>query len=300
MHLGTWQCLLLAGIGLSIGLALRRVYRSDGLVVTRGRKRGYLLHVPKGYQPGKPTPLVICLHGFSEWPAHVMNISGWNEVADEYGFLVVYPRGRGFPLRWFCNGRPGDDRKGAEDVQFIADLLDQLHQRHNIDPSRVYANGLSNGGGMSFLLACKLSDRIAAIGSVAGAYLFPQTEWTAPRRVPAILFHGCEDPLVPFHGGPSKVFRVPFPDVPGWVQWLANHYGCLPEPVEIPHIGDATGVRYTGGPNETEVVFYSIRGGGHTWPGGGTMPAFLVGHTPTNICATRLMWNFFLTHSTKS
>ncbi len=225
-----------------------------------------------------------------------MNISRWNEVADEFGFLVVYPRGSGFPLHWHCNNRPGDERKGRQDVQFISELLDDLKAKYAIDPNRVYANGLSNGGGMSYLLACRLSERIAAIGSVSGAYLLPCKEWNAPRRVPMILFHGTEDPLVPYHGGPSKVFRVPFPDVPKWVQWLSLYYGCSPEPVKLPDCGRASCVRYVGQTNAADVVFHTLHGGGHTWPGGKKMPAFLVGHTPPDISATRLMWEFFQQH----
>jgi polyhydroxybutyrate depolymerase len=201
-------------------------------------------------------------------------------------------------LRWFCYGQPGDG-EGVEDVQFIADLLDQLQRSYSIDTNRVYANGLSNGGGMSCLLACKLPNRIAAIGSVSGAYLVPRSEWNAPRKAPMILFHGTEDPLVPFHGGPSKVFPVPFPDVPSWVHWLGTNYGCPPEPAKLPDAGTASGLRYSGGTNGAEVVFYTLRGGGHTWPGGKPMPALLVGQTPADINATRLMWNFFQQHPMK-
>lgn len=291
--------LLLGGLGLGAGFVRHEIYRSDGVVLTAGTQRGYLLHVPRDIHPGKALPVVICFHGFSEWPAHVMRISGWNRVADENGFLVVYPRGRRVPLRWFCNGRPGEDLMGDQDVQFISDLLDQLQRTYPIDTNRVYANGLSNGGGMATLLACKLSDRIAAVGSVAGAYLLPRTQWTAPRHVPLILFHGTADPLVPFHGGPSKVFPVPFPDVPTWVHWVGTNYGCASEPTKLSVAGDDVGLRYGGGSNETEVVFYTLAGGGHTWSGGGKMPAFLVGATPSSPNATRLMWEFFQQHPIK-
>lgn len=287
--------LLLAVAALGIGIIHHHVYRSDGEVITSGKKRGYLIHVPKSYQPGKPTPLVISFHGLAEWPAHLMKISRWNEVANESGFLVVYPRGSGFPLRWFSYGAAGDKRN--KDAQFISDLLDQLQRSYSIDTNRVYANGLSNGGGMSCLLACKLSDRIAAIGSVSGAYLLPRSEWNAPRRVPMILFHGTDDPLVPFHGGPSRVFPILFPDVPSWVHWLGTNYGCAAEPARLDDSGKASGIRYGGGTNGSEVVFYTLNGGGHTWPGGEKMPAFLVGPTPSDINATRLMWDFFQRHS---
>jgi polyhydroxybutyrate depolymerase len=110
-----------------------------------------------------------------------------------------------------------------------------------------------------------------------------------------ILFHGTADPLVPFRGGPSKIFRVPFPDVPR-VHWLATNNGCHAVTVKLPDSGKAAGVRYAGETNTAEVVFYTLSGGGHTWPGGGTMPAFLVGLTPSDISATRLMWDFFQQH----
>lgn len=294
-----WKLLFLAvlvGVGVVVVAIHHEVFRSDGEVITSAKKRGFLIHVPKSYRAGQPTPLVISLHGFGEWPAHLMRISGWNEVADEFGFIIVYPRGSGIPLHWFSNGIRGEGRKSVEDVQFISDLLDELQRNYSIDTNRVYANGLSNGGGMSCLLACKLSDRIAAIGSVSGAYLMPRSEWNAPRRVPMILFHGTEDPLVPFHGGPSKVFPVPFPDVPNWVHWMGTNSGCNSKPVKLPDSGRASGVRYAGETNAAEVVFYTLSGGGHTWPGGGKMPAFLVGFTPSDINATRLMWDFFKQH----
>jgi polyhydroxybutyrate depolymerase len=293
-RLASLLLLFLAGAALGVGMARHQIYRSDGEVITGGKKRGYLIHVPKSYQAGKPTPLIVSFHGFAEWPAHLMKISGWNEVADEFGFLVVYPRGSDFPLRWFCYGKPGNERN--QDVQFVSDLLDQVQRAYNVDTNRVYANGLSNGGGMSALLACKLSDRIAAAGSVSGAYLLPRSEWNAPRSAPMILFHDTDDPLVPFHGGPSKVFPLPFPDVPSWAHWLGTNYGCAPDPAKLRDSGKASGLRYSDGTNGAEVELHILSGGGHTWPGGGKMPAFIVGPTLSDINATRLMWDFFQRH----
>jgi len=293
-----WRALvaLVLLIGILAALTYREIYRSNGAVLTSGRKRAYLLHVPKTYQANRPTPLVICLHGFAEWPAHLMRLSHWNRLADESGFLVVYPFGRGFPLRWCCNGRFNQAEQARQDVQFISDLIDQLKKDYNIDVSRVYADGLSNGGGMSFLLACRLSERIAAIGSVGGAYLVPWTEYTPKRPVPAMIFHGTADPIVPFHGTAPGRFQAPLPDIPQWVQAFAQHNGCETNPVPLPASGSVTGVRYAGGSNQADVVFYSVAGGGHSWPGGKTMPTAIVGKTTPDVDATRLMWNFFQEH----
>lgn len=125
---------------------------SDGQIMTPEGPRNYLLHVPESYDAGKSTPLVISIHGIAEWPAHQMDLSCWNDLADEENFIVVYPSGRNFPLRWRTNGLG----ESLIDVQFIADMIDRLEKDYNIDSQRIYVNGLSNYGGMSFQHACTL------------------------------------------------------------------------------------------------------------------------------------------------
>jgi polyhydroxybutyrate depolymerase len=286
---------LVFGIGLCIGVIYWELHRSNGEVLTGGQKRAYLLHVPKTIPGDRPMPLVICLHGFAEWPAHVMRLSHWNQLADEFGFLVVYPRGSGFPFRWRCSGMFGKQEEQPQDVQFISDLIDQLKKEYKIDEGRIYANGLSNGGGMSFLLAGRLSERIAAFGGVAGAYVLPWTEYQPKRPVPAIIFHGTADPLVPFHPRSSGRLRG-FPDIPLWVKTLAEHNGCQTNALPLPENGSVSGVRYQGNKNNADVVFYTVTGGGHTWPGGKPMPTAIVGKTTPDVDATRLMWSFFTEH----
>lgn len=299
-RLWKWSLRILVALVLVMGILAAvlysEIYRSNGEVLTGGKKRTYLLHVPKRYQSHRPSPLVICFHGFAEWPAHLMRLSHWNQLADESGFLVVYPFGSSFPLRWRCNGRFNKAGEALEDVQFISDLIDQLKKQYNIDEARVYANGLSNGGGMSFLLACQLSERIAAIGSVGGAYMLPWTEYKPKRPVPAMIFHGTADPVVPFHSKSSGRFAFSLPDIPQWVQSFAEHNGCQTNPVALPPSGSVSGVHYKSGSNNADVVFYTVAGGGHTWPGGKAMPAFIVGKTTPDVDATRLMWNFFKEH----
>jgi polyhydroxybutyrate depolymerase len=224
-----------------------------------------------------------------------MRLSHWNELADEFGFLVVYPCGSGFPFRWHCLSRFNPPEEGQQDVQFISDLIDQLKKEYQIDEARIYANGLSNGGGMSFLLACRLSARIAAIGGVGGAYTLPWAEYKPQRPVPAIIFHGTADPIVPFNGRSSGGFSV-LPDIPLWVKTLAERNGCQTNAVSLPETGSVSGMRYEAGTNNADVVFYTVAGGGHTWPGGKSMPAVIVGKTTPDVDATRLMWNFFAEH----
>lgn len=284
-----------------LALVFLIVDKRSGTIVSSGEKRAYLLHVPESYNGANPVPLVIAIHGFAEWPAHEALISHWSDVADEEGFIVVYPSGTRFPKRWRASGTPVDGEDALIDVRFIADLIDHLQSQYNIDPARIYANGLSNGGGMSYLLACTLSNRLAAVGSVAGAYLYPQEDCTPARPVPMIVFHGTADPIVPYSGGPSHSFDVPFPFIPAWVKGYAatvNH--CEPTPELFPSSGnDISGMRYTGCDEDAEVVFYSIAGGGHSWPGGDPIPYWIVGKTSQSIDATRVMWDFFLSHPLK-
>src|SRR5436309_14185734 len=180
-------------------VSFRVVNRPNGSFISSGRKREYVLYVPRSYVPAKPTALVISLHGASLWGAAQRETSQWDRVADAHGFIVVYPSGEGGggPRVW----HEGDGAEPSRDVRFISELIDTLDVRYNIDPRMIYANGLSNGGGMSFVLSCTMSDRIAAVGLVAAAHLLPGAWCTDRRPVPVIAFHGRADPEVPYHGG---------------------------------------------------------------------------------------------------
>jgi polyhydroxybutyrate depolymerase len=286
--------LILLGLLLGLLLLAFGVFRilnpTNGKLVSSGETRRYLLYIPESYDPSVPTPLVITLHGFAQWPANQAAVSRWNKLADEYGFIVVYPAGTRFPMRWHT----GDGSEATKDVTFISDLVDKLSAEYNIDPARIYANGISNGGGMSFLLSCKLSERIAAFGSVAGAYNTPWDACNPSRPVPAIIFHGTADPIVPYQGGPSGPSGFTFPSIPDWVATLAARNGCDAAPQDLPASGDVSGVQYTNCAGDVD--FYTIAGGGHSWPGGGYLPKFIVGNTSHDIDASRTMWDFFQQH----
>lgn len=291
--------IVLIAVGAVIGLVvvlvlgafvtLRLLNRTNGAIVSAGEERRYLLYVPDSYDPAVPAPLVITIHGLVQWPAHQEGLSGWNELADREGFLVVYPAGTGFPLRWRANGPDAEP-----DIAFLTDLIDTLSAEYAIDPARIYANGLSNGAGMSFVLGCALSERIAALGLVGGAYTCPWEACDPERPVPAIVFHGTDDPVVPFAGGRSGPLDAPFPVIDEWVDEMARHNGCDPDPETLPASGVVRGVRYSD--CAADVVYYTVEGGGHTWPGGGYLPYWLAGHITQDIDATEEMWRFFQEH----
>ncbi len=267
--------------------------RSNGAIVSSGQTREYLLYVPRSYDRTRPAPLVISMHGAGGWPAQQKETSQWNQVAEREGFIVVYPSGatRGGPRVWRVNGA-GLER----DVRFISELIDTMKAAYNIDPARVYANGLSNGGGMTFVLSCTLSDRIAAVGMVAAAHLTPWTWCTDQRAVPMIAFHGTADRMTPYNGGTTWVAPRAFPNIPAWTSIWARRNRCGPNPVESAVAADVTRLEYTKCADDAAVVLYTVRDGGHTWPGGKPLPEWLVGLTSRSIDATSQMWAFFREH----
>lgn len=269
--------------------------RTTGSIVSSGRERDYILYVPKSYDPAKPTPLVISMHGAMNWPAAQMGISRWNRVADEHGFIVVYPAGEGAMLRiWAMRGSRTPSR--MPDVVFISDLIDALAASYNIDPARIYANGLSNGGGMSFTLSCALSHRIAAVGLVGAAFTLPW-EWCKDATpVPMVAFHGTGDRFTPYHGGKVWFAPSPFPSIPKITSNWARRNRCADTPVESPAATGVAKLEYGGCAQDASVVLYTIRDGGHTWPGGMRLPEWLLGPTSYGVDASRTMWEFFRQH----
>lgn len=268
--------------------------QSNGTIVSSGIRREFLLYVPKNYDAAKPTPLIISLHGGSMWPAAQRNVDGWDRVADANGFILVYPSGvsgRG-PRAWSAGHEPGLTR----DVRFISDLIDTLRASYNIDPARIYANGLSNGGGMAFALSCKLSNRIAAIGVVATAIFLPWNRCTDERPVPVIVFQGTADRAIPYNGGTSWVAPDGFPNIPEWTARWAARNRCEPTASEWRLAPDIVKVEYPNCAERSAVVLFRVEGGGHTWPGAKPMAEWFAGTTTQSVDASELMWVFFRTH----
>lgn len=275
--------------------------RTNGSIRSSGQEREYLLYVPRSYDPTRPTPLVISLHGAALWPATQMAATGWNALAEAHGFLVAYPsgttlRGAGTSTLPFRVWHLGPDPVSSANGRFVADLIDTLAATYNVDPNRIYANGLSNGGRMVFGLSCTLADRLAAVGTVAAAQDAPLSWCARPRPVPLINVHGTADPLVPYEGGRKLASPRPFAAVSTWTANWARRNQCAPVPVASAVAEDVTRLEYTACAADAAVVLYSVRGGGHAWPGGKPFPAWLVGRTTRSIDATGLMWEFFRQH----
>ena len=298
---------LLAGIAL---LAIHRVHGSSnnlhGTILVDGRERTYEVHVPAGYQNTHAVPLVLALHGRLGTGQGEAKLSHFDTVSDAHGFIVVYPDGL---ERSWADGRGASpsEKKGVNDVKFVSELIDKLSREYQIDSSRVYATGMSNGGFMTGKLACDLSGKIAAVAIVA-ASLSENTAANCHPEMPVsvLVMQGTADPLVPFEGGSlgKNGDRGKILSHDDTVRKWQEIDGCSTEP-QIGHIpdkaGDGTSIDYrffTRCKNGVELQDYVINDGGHAWPGGVQyLGEHWIGKTSKNLDASDLTWKFFSRHS---
>ncbi|WP_141581912.1 PHB depolymerase family esterase [Actinomadura sp. WMMA1423] len=249
--------------------------------------RDYLLHVPAkvaegdwkdGRPAGRPA-LVIALHGGLANMSKMQDLTGFDELSDEHGFLVAYPDG--FMTTWNAGDCCGAAKVGnINDVGFLSKLIDKLTGAGLADPKRVYVTGFSNGAGMAYRMACEKPDKVAAIGVVEGALV---TKCDPGRPVSAMIFHGTADGNVPFNGGGDRDFndKRPFPPVSDAVDFWRK-VGGLPQPRErVKAQNGDTRCESTGkGRQGVAVTFCKIDGGRHEWPKE----------------ASPMLWDFFASH----
>lgn len=278
-------------------------------VKVEGRRRTYIVHVPRKHDTSKPAPVVLAFHGAGMNGSGMMAFTGLNKKADEAGFLAVYPDGTGLGrllLTWNAGGVKGKAASARpDDVAFVRALLDDLAGVVAVDANRVYATGMSNGGMMCYRLAAELSDRIAAIAPVAGTMAVEKFQ---PKRpVGVVHFHGTADRIVPFGGAGRRMARFfSFRSVRQTIRLWAKHNGCDAKP-KVTRLADrdkddgttVTRETYAGGKGGPEVVLYTIHGGGHTWPGQ-RRPFGFLGRSTRDISANDLIWAFFRKHARKA
>jgi len=255
-----------------------------------GQQRRVDVHLPPGYDPTVPAPLVLNFHGYTSDGAQEALLSEMNAKADAAGFIVLYPYGTGVPLSWdagACCGQAVQNQ--IDDIGFVRAVVAGADDKLCVDDARVYATGMSNGGFLSHRIGCELADRFAAIAPVAGVN--GMASCSPSRPMPVMHFHGTADPLVPYDGSTSLGF-ISVPD--SFAAWGARDQ-CSGEPVETYRNGDSHCATYQQCAGGAEVTLCTIDGGGHTWPGGLPVPS--LGATTTDLDATDAMWAFFQKHT---
>jgi polyhydroxybutyrate depolymerase len=246
-----------------------------------GTERSALLRAPETTS-GAARPLVLAFHGYGGGAWDLGYTGGLSDLAEAKGFVVAYPQGIGEGPTW--------DLADGSDIPFVLALIDELAASQCIDPARVFATGFSMGGGMTNVLACRVTDRFAAIAPVDANHGDTWGDPCTPSRpMPILAFHGTLDQALPYEGGDS-----PFPDRPvtaveSWMgDWAATN-GCAAEPVVEAVAADVDSLTWRDCVAPT--VLYRVTGGGHTWPGGLNDESF--GYSTDSVSASQLMWDFF-------
>ena len=287
---------------LFVSFYLNAADRWDSVVVD-GHKRDYKVHVPKSYNKSTPVPLVLALHGGGGRARSMERLTKFSDLADKEGFIVVYPEG--FEKQW-NDGREADNiraqKLNLDDVGFIGKVIDAMEERYNIDRKMIYATGISNGGFMCQRLACALSDRLAAVASVSATIPEKIKDTCIPKEKISVMFiHGTDDPLVPYNGGQVKVFnkeRGAITSVKEAVDIWVKRDDCVKVNSDKLALDMEVDADYYRDKGNTEVVLYTIQGGGHTWPGGPQyMSPKIVGYVCKDFDATKVVWEFFKKHS---
>ncbi|HEY3818737.1 MAG TPA: PHB depolymerase family esterase [Polyangiaceae bacterium] len=260
-----------------------------------GYARDSLLHVPASYDPTKGTMLVVNYHGYSSNAAEQVALTGMNPVADATNFIVAYPDGLG--AGWNAGDCCTETQPpNVDDVQFTKDLLSLIESEYCIDPARIYATGMSNGGFMSHYLACTMADTFAAVAPVAGVLGVDPTTCQPSRPIPIEDFHGTGDDVVPYNGGsPAQLLpEIDFRSVPSTVTFWRGADACLGDGVVTYQKGTATCVEYSDCGGVAQVELCTLVGEGHEWPGG--LPVPTLGASTDDVIATTRMVAFFLAH----
>jgi polyhydroxybutyrate depolymerase len=234
----------------------------DGPIETithNGLERKYIIYTPQGYDGNSKLPLLLNFHGFGGQAGDYMSYSNMRSTADSENFILVYPQGTdldGSP-HWNAALNGGDNKSDVDDLGFIEALINKLSSENLIDLKRVYAVGYSNGGMMSYALACYKSGLISAIGSVSGYML--QTECSPSHSIPLIKLHGTTD----YYDG-GGVYN----SVESVLNFWVNFNNTDTNPI-ISNINDngtsITSYKYENGDNSVSVEHYKIIGGEHVW-----------------------------------
>lgn len=278
-------CFILVALGLNAQNTV------NGSFVHNGINRSYSFYVPASYNGSQAYPLVLNLHGYTSFGWQQSLYGDFKPIADTAGFIVVHPEGTvqpGSTNTQFWN--VGFFPSNVDDVAFLEALIDTISAEYNINPRRIYSTGMSNGGFMSYHLACQ-SDRFAAIASVTGSMTTTTASSCNPSRpIPVMEIHGTEDATVPYAGNSGF---LPIDSVVNyWVQF--NNCPTPANLINVPDVAPTDGATaehyvYAAGDGGATVELYKIINGAHTWPGA----PLTIDVTCMDISASKEIWRFF-------
>jgi len=310
VHLLAWA--ILAAFAIVLAIDAKGICQAPKKVLPEGdsthlfwidtSERSYFAHVPKGLNRTKKVPLVLLFHGGGGQGEGMSKLTKFNDLADKYGFIAIYPDG--LEKRW-NDGREIPRLMQYDDVAFVKSLIEKLVKTNNVDEKRVYAVGISNGGLFVEKLALEIPEKFAAV-AVLGAGLTEELygDYSTDKMTNLLLIFGANDPVVPFTGGK---FNNPIMGGKGKVYaaaqcisfWIGRNDCGSDAETESPDpkvASDPTRIRKTiYSPNKggKEVEILVVDGGGHTWPSGPQyLPEKRIGLV-THQLSNQDIWDFF-------
>ena len=276
-----------------------------------GLERRYLVHVPLRSDGKSPMPVVIMLHGGGGTAETARTSTGWVVKADEAGFIVAFPeatrRDPSRPASFLSNppiwndgsGRGHAGRGNVDDIGFVGSVIEDLIARFPVDEKRIYVTGFSNGASMAFRAGVELSGRIAAIAPVSGILWLRDSK--PERPVPMLYIIGTQDPFNPLEGGDVK---TPWgrtekkPPIRESILAWAKMLDCSLEPKVVYDQDGVKALSYGPGKGGAGVLFYTIEGMGHAWPGGKqVLSEKIAGKGSDKVKAVDVIWDFFKARS---
>ena len=267
------------------------IQNAEQCEMTRGGFfREFIQYIPQSLnENGENAPIVFVLHGYTSYDDWIFDYSNFETEADEHGFILIYPQGTIYQptgeTHWNVGG--WTSQSTTDDIDYIDSIIDYLDGNYRVNLNRIYSTGMSNGGFMSYVLACQLSHRIAGIASVTGS-MTNQTfdECDAKHPMPVMQIHGAKDNTVPFEGNDNM---KPIDDV---MEFWVNYNACNVTPSEtIIEDSDGDGLGgtlsvYNGCMNDVSVELYYLDGLRHQWPS-------LKGTRVFDIDSASVIWEFF-------
>lgn len=240
-----------------------------------GINRQYIYYEPLELNEQKP--LVFVMHGFTGDASGIKNYSGMNQIADQYGFAVCYPRGTtdSDGNRFWNVGYAFHEDETVNDIGFLTELASYLQINYDLNPDFTFATGMSNGGEMCYMLACQANDTFRAVAPVAGMILQDiLDECQDSNPIPIFEIHGSEDNITPISGDPNNNDGWgAYPSIPFTINYFSEKNECSTLQTEtLPDLDPSDGSyvvseKHLNGINNNEVWYYEIIGGGHDWPG---------------------------------
>jgi polyhydroxybutyrate depolymerase len=287
-----------------------KTYKNKVAVRIMGSRRSYLVHVPPIHAPQHPLPLVVAIHGAFETAKDMEKRTGFSDLADQEGFVVVYPNGFGlFGLlqHWnagHCCGKAAAD--GIDDVGFLMEVIEDAKKRLPIDPERIYMVGFSNGGMLALRFAAEKTGTLSALAAVA-ATIGSSTPGDAPlwrmpdplAPLPLIFFHGLADEAIPAQGGisPKRGGEQSFFSVDESTDFWIRNNGCHPDPIiEDLRSGAVHMQTWQGCDQDASVKLYLLENWKHVWPGSHYTADLDMQNPLQDFNAAAIIWNFFKAH----